>query len=303
MSDDWNNRIRSLLNENGYSRGFGHKYAYGVEDVDYSEDTEDEMEPDQSPCDAVEPVSDQNTEFPVDSVEPTEPVSTSGETLPFGAERADEYEGRDDVANELASLLVTMGHILHKERLIPNKFDVPLVLDYLNHTFATMQPAQVQSMNESFVLEEEFSIDEQLDESLASMLKGGAKLVTKAALMAAMLAGGSADVEASEPGSVDKSEVVSKEKAIESFAEELARMRIGKRADSDYSLLKRHSRDYEGYIYKTLQYLYKIKKKNGNIPDEQLDFSAKYLAKRVASGKAPEKVVNLFKERLLSLIK
>lgn len=83
-------------------------------------------------------------------IDPNRPIETSGETLPFGTERSDvNYEVKDDNISEIASLLVTIGHILQSERLIPNKFDIPMIIKFINHNFQNSSPEQIQTMYES----------------------------------------------------------------------------------------------------------------------------------------------------------
>jgi len=73
--------------------------------------------------------------------QPTIPISVDNEPQ--------EYNERNDTQSEIASLLVTIGHILHSDRLIPNKFDIPFILKYLNQTFANQSPENIQSLYES----------------------------------------------------------------------------------------------------------------------------------------------------------
>ncbi|MFW6130758.1 MAG: hypothetical protein ACOC56_06180, partial [Atribacterota bacterium] len=84
-------------------------------------------------------------------IDPNRPIVTSGETTPFGTERADQinYEIKDDNISEVASLLVTIGHILQSQRLIPSKFDIPLILKFINHNFGDSSSEQMQTMYES----------------------------------------------------------------------------------------------------------------------------------------------------------
>jgi len=85
--------------------------------------------------------------------DPTKPITTHGETMPYGMERSDEvdYTGLDDSLGEIASLLVTIGHILKKDRIIPNKFEVPMILNYLNHNFSEKTPDQIGNLCEQYI--------------------------------------------------------------------------------------------------------------------------------------------------------
>lgn len=93
---------------------------------------------------------------PPGSVNPIEDEMTSGETNVVGAEpRSDmgcpspDYDSRDDNMAEIASLLVTVGHILQSARMIPSKFDVPMVVKYINQNFGQQTPEDMQAMYES----------------------------------------------------------------------------------------------------------------------------------------------------------
>lgn len=105
-----------------------------------------------------EPVEPPQGEMPIREVEqqPVDPTAgnvTSGETLPMGTPRSDDlsYEGRDDTKAEIASILATIGHILQSDRMIPNKFDIPLVIKYINHNFSTETPETMQGLCESVI--------------------------------------------------------------------------------------------------------------------------------------------------------
>lgn len=103
-------------------------------------------------CGMCEPDSQENDRFPVGSADPHKDYVSTGETTPFGMERSDDvdYVGRDDTKAEIASLLVTIGHILQKDRLVPNKFEMPMIMEYLNRTFTNQKPEDMQHMYESF---------------------------------------------------------------------------------------------------------------------------------------------------------
>lgn len=117
---------------------------------------------------------------PPGSVDPLAGEMTSGETLPMGANRVDgaemgcpspDYDSRDDNMAEIASLLVTIGHILQSARHIPSKFDVPMVLKYINQNFGQQTPDDMQAMYESYNMEEG-----KLGKGLAALGMAGAAM-------------------------------------------------------------------------------------------------------------------------------
>jgi hypothetical protein len=90
----------------------------------------------------------------IGEINPTAPIITNGETTPWECQRSDEYDCRDDTSTEIASLLVTIGHILQNARLIPSKFDVPMIIKYINNTFASQTPQDMNALYESLNLDE-----------------------------------------------------------------------------------------------------------------------------------------------------
>jgi hypothetical protein len=92
----------------------------------------------------------------IGSVDPLKPIMTAGETAPMGVERQDEYNVRDDTMSEIASLLVTMGHVLQKDRIVPDKFDIPKILEYLMHNFQENSMSMQGSMYEERSLKKSF---------------------------------------------------------------------------------------------------------------------------------------------------
>lgn len=76
----------------------------------------------------------------------TQTVVTQGETKPLGEPREDmecQKQGGpvdSEVLQEINSLLISIGYLLSKESIVPDKFNIPAILDFLSTHFNQVDP-------------------------------------------------------------------------------------------------------------------------------------------------------------------
>lgn len=85
---------------------------------------------------------------------------TVGETKPIDEPRDDiamQKQGGEvnsEVIAEISSLLVSIGYILSKESVVPDKFNIPAVLDFLNTHFKQADPVECSGAVQNVVTPE-----------------------------------------------------------------------------------------------------------------------------------------------------
>lgn len=84
---------------------------------------------------------DTNQQPPIEDDSKNLAVVTNGETLPLGQPRSDIEaqknggEMNPELMSEVSSLLVSIGYILSKDGIVPDKFNTQAVLEFLNRHF------------------------------------------------------------------------------------------------------------------------------------------------------------------------
>jgi hypothetical protein len=124
MNKEFADRVAELMKENGYGAFGAMRNQMPVQQAQWPV-TEPAVEPEQA--DEVPPGS-QST------------VVTNGETTPMGEPRTDVAVQNgtsldSDTMGEVGSLLITIGHLLAKDKLVSDKFNTPEVLAFLSTNF------------------------------------------------------------------------------------------------------------------------------------------------------------------------
>lgn len=92
------------------------------------------------------PVKSPETTLPSDN----QTVVTNGETTPITEPREDlnaQKQGgtvNPEALGEISSLLVSIGYILSKESIVPDKFDTAAIVNFLNTHFKKVDPVTMQ---------------------------------------------------------------------------------------------------------------------------------------------------------------
>ena len=102
-------------------------------------------------------------------------IVTQGETKPIGEPREDmaaQKQGgtlNSEVVSEISSLLVSIGYILSKEGIVPDKFNTDAVLTVLNTHFKQMTPVTQQPPCETVVPVTDISQTPQINAEAPAM--------------------------------------------------------------------------------------------------------------------------------------
>jgi hypothetical protein len=141
MPDEkFNKRLKELMSESGYQ-------SYGKRDLPVREQVWPNVNNQTPPIEQQEiPNQDQ-----VSAEMTPKATVTSGETTPIDQPRddiaqqnGDVSEDQAEVLGEISSLLITIGFILQSNGVTEDKFDFDGTLDFLNQTFAGLNPQQNQ---------------------------------------------------------------------------------------------------------------------------------------------------------------